>query len=81
MYLWLSNYIMNKDFEAFKEHLSWLIHPSQIDNVSETEIRLSSQFTDTFPILTDLITQARVLSMDIDNQHHRLFPTMKFLAS
>lgn len=64
---------MNKDFETFKERLSWLIHPSQIDSVSETKIRLSSQFTDTFPILTDLIAQARVLSLDIDNQPHLLF--------
>ncbi|MCS4301539.1 hypothetical protein [Chryseobacterium sp. BIGb0232] len=63
---------MNTDFEAFKEHLSWLIHPSQIDAVSETEIRLSSKFTDTFPILTELITQARVLSLDIDHQPHHL---------
>lgn len=63
---------MNKDFEAFKERLSWLIHPSQIDNVSETTISLSSQFTDTFPFLTDLIAKARVLSLDIDNQPHRL---------
>lgn len=73
MYLWLSNYIMNKDFEAFKEHLSWLIHPSQIDTVSETEITLSLKFTDTFPILADLISRARVLNLEIDNQPHRLF--------
>ncbi|MBP2618134.1 hypothetical protein [Chryseobacterium jejuense] len=64
---------MNKDFKAFKEHLSWLIHPSQIDTVSETEISLSPKFTDTFPILTDLISQARVLNLDIDHQPHRLF--------
>lgn len=73
MYLWLSNYLMNTDFEAFKDHLSWLIHPSQIENVSEAEIRLSQKFTDTFPILTDLISQARVLNLDIDHQPHLLF--------
>lgn len=64
---------MNTDFEAFKEHLSWLIHPSQIDTVSEAEIKLSQKFTNTFPVLTDLISQARVLNLEVDHQPYRLF--------
>lgn len=64
---------MNKDLEAFTGHMSWLFHPSTISDVTETEIELSEKFTVTFPILTTLINQARVLSIKIEQQPYYLF--------
>lgn len=64
---------MNKDLEAFTEHMSWLFHPSTISDVTETEIELSEKFIGTFPILTALVKQARVLNIKIEQQPYHLF--------
>lgn len=66
---------MNKDFETFKEEISWFI--KEFDKVdfldTESEFQLSEKFQNTFPNLTKLIKLARVLNLNINNQSYKLF--------
>ena len=66
---------MNEDFEEFKKDISWFI--SQSDKIdfldTETEIELTEKFRNTFPILSNLISKARILTLTINNQLYKLF--------
>ncbi|MCW3170023.1 hypothetical protein OMO38_15975 [Chryseobacterium sp. 09-1422] len=66
---------MNEDFEEFKKNISWFI--SQSDKIdflnTETEIELTEKFCNTFPILSNLISKARILTLKINNQLYKLF--------
>ena len=66
---------MNEDFEEFKKDISWFI--SQSDKIdflnTETEIELTEKFCNTFPILSNLISKARILTLTISNQLYKLF--------
>jgi len=66
---------MNKDFEAFKKDISWFINQSDKIEFLETEneIILSETFQKTFPILSSLIINARILNLKINNQSYKLF--------
>ncbi|MDO5614704.1 MAG: hypothetical protein Q4G16_00815 [Cruoricaptor ignavus] len=67
--------MMNIDFETFKSDISWFI--SKTDKIdflnSQKEILLSNEFKNTFPILSELIEQARILELKINNQLFRLY--------
>lgn len=66
---------MKEDFETFKEDISWFI--TQYDKVNflqtENKLQLSQNFQNTFPVLTELIQQARILNLNINNQSYKLF--------
>ncbi|MCD0489939.1 hypothetical protein LPB86_16980 [Pedobacter sp. MC2016-14] len=66
---------MNIDFETFKNEISWFFDQSDevefLDSVKE--IHLSDNFENTFPVLTALLKQARVLNLKINNQLFKLF--------
>ena len=66
---------MNKDFEAFREDISWFINQSdEVDFLDAAkELGLSEKFQKTFPVLTELIQQARILNLTINSQLYRLF--------
>lgn len=66
---------MNRDLEVFKKEVSWFI--SQEDNIiinnDNHVIELSNLFKKTFPLLTRLISKARVLNLTINTQPYILF--------
>jgi hypothetical protein len=66
---------MDKDFETFKEDISWFIKQSdKVDFLdTESEFQLSENFQNTFPILTKLIKQARILNLNINSESYKLF--------
>jgi len=66
---------MNKDFETFKNNKKWFFEAS--DKVeflyTENELQLSETFNSTFPLLTELLHQARILKLKINDQPYKLF--------
>jgi hypothetical protein len=66
---------MNIDFETFNNEVSWFINPTDTIEflASETPFQVSDNFKSTFPILAELIAQARVLNLTINNQLFKLF--------
>ena len=66
---------MNDDFETFKKEIPWCFRRSEkIEFLPlEKHTGLSESFRQTFPILTDLIQEARILDLIISNQRHMLF--------
>lgn len=66
---------MNKDFEAFTKDISWFIKESDKVDFLDTasEFQLSENFQITFPVLTKLIKQARILNLNINSQSYKLF--------
>ncbi|MFV0541423.1 MAG: hypothetical protein ACK5MZ_09345 [Aestuariibaculum sp.] len=66
---------MNKDFEEFKNDVSWFINQSdKIDFLdTKTQIKLTEKFCNTFPVLSNLISEARILTLTINKQLYKLF--------
>lgn len=65
---------MNTDFEALKKDISWLINSSdKVEFLDSKEFVLSNNFKNTFPVLTELIEQARILDLKINDQLFKLF--------
>lgn len=66
---------MNKDFETFKEDISWFIQKSDKIEFLETETiyTLTDKFQETFPKLSVLIKKARILNLKINSQPYKLF--------
>lgn len=64
----------NKDFEAFKAEVSWFLNSnSQVQFEEQKEMRLSEEFKDSFPKLTELILKSRQTYLTIDNINYILF--------
>ena len=65
----------NPDFEEFKNDITWFIKAN--DRVEllgmEENISLSNEFVSTFPKLTELVQQARILNLKINGQSFKLF--------
>ncbi|TLX24137.1 hypothetical protein FE904_17885 [Chryseobacterium indologenes] len=65
---------MNADLQAFRKNIPWAISDSDHIEFSEMEkgITLSEKFTETFPVLTNLINNARILDLKINGQPYYL---------
>lgn len=64
----------NNDFETFKSEVSWFLYPnSEIEFQEQKEMRLSVEFKDTFPELTELILKSRQTYLKIDHINYILF--------
>lgn len=65
---------INTDFEAFKSEVSWFLNPnSKIKFQEQNEIRLSQEFKDVFPNLSELIVKSRQTYLIIDKTNYILF--------
>jgi len=65
--------VANRDFEAFKKDISWFIKPSTKVTFKSQDLRISEEFKQTFPALTELIASARVTFLEIDSISYILF--------
>ncbi|SHF70307.1 hypothetical protein [Pedobacter caeni] len=64
----------NNDFKAFKEAKSWFFKPDASVVFKETSnLRLSDEFKETFPVLTSIVQKARTTSLEIDEVEYLLF--------
>ncbi|WP_459211522.1 hypothetical protein [Aquimarina rhabdastrellae] len=64
----------NKDFEIFKSEVSWFHNPnSQVEFEEQQEMRLTEEFKNTFPKLTELILKSRQTYFKINHINYTLF--------
>lgn len=70
-----NNSIDKTDFDAFLEDTSWFLESTDTVEFLDEGIDtiLSPEFQKTFPKLSKLIQQARVLNLTVNNQLYRLF--------
>ncbi|TGK45962.1 hypothetical protein [Leptospira kanakyensis] len=66
---------MNKDFITFTKEISWFIKKSdKIDFLKyDSQLHISEYFQNIFPVLTELLINARILNLRINNQFYKLF--------
>lgn len=64
---------MFPDFEDFKSNISWFIKPDDKITVTNGNIKTSTVFAATFPIINNLINKARVLDVTINQETYKLF--------
>ena len=64
----------SKDLEAFKAEVSWFIKPyTKVEFRTNEDVRLSEEFRNTFPELTQLIEKSRSTILSINSQDYILF--------
>ena len=61
------------EFEEFKSYASWFIKPGDVVTVDPSTIDVSTEFSMLFPLLSDLIRKARVLSVQINSDQYKLY--------
>ncbi|WP_347838564.1 hypothetical protein [uncultured Draconibacterium sp.] len=63
----------NRDFEAFRNDVSWFLKPNSDIVFKDSELMISEEFKKTFPKLSGLIQKARVSNVEIDSESYILF--------
>ncbi len=58
----------SKDFDIFKQEISWFVKPTDKIELAESELNLSDNFITTFPTLHKLVSQATVLDISLTRQ-------------
>ncbi|WP_147243660.1 hypothetical protein [Pedobacter miscanthi] len=64
--------IENRDFEALKEEVTWLLRPGSRVSFKEEALRLSEEFMLVFPVLAALVQKARATYLEIDGVDYLL---------